>query len=55
LAGAVGFPLGHGAAADLAGGRKRILRHAEGLPQGAYAGANRFRCIVHGGKVHETD
>ncbi len=40
LAGAVGFPLGDGAAADVAGGGEIILCHAAGAAEGADACAD---------------
>ncbi len=41
LSGPVGFPLGNGAAAHLAGGRQFVLSEAPGVPEGTYPGADR--------------
>ncbi len=48
LAGAVGFPLGDGAAADIAGGGEIILSHAAGAAQGADSGADGGGDFAHG-------
>jgi len=42
LAGAVGFPLSDGAAADVAGSGQLVLRHAAGETEGADAKADGF-------------
>ncbi len=45
LAGAIGLPLGDGAAADIAGGGELILGESAGEPAGADSGADRERGI----------
>ena len=48
LAGAVGFPLGDGAAADVAGGGELVLREAVGAAEFFDAGADRVGLGFHG-------
>ncbi len=53
LAGTVGFPLGDGAAADVAGGGELILSHAAGAAEGADSGADGGGDFAHGRSVGE--
>ena len=53
LAGAIGFPLGDGAAADIELGGQLILGKATGEAQAAYAGADCFGRGGRGGVWHD--
>ncbi len=53
LAGAVGFPLGDGATADIAGGGEFELREAAGAAEFTNAQADGGGAIVHGASMRE--
>lgn len=53
LAGAVGLPLGDGAAGDATGQSEVVLCEAAGAAEGADAGADRFWLVFHAHKLRE--